>query len=179
MTEYIGIDPGLIGSFGFIENNRIYATPIPTFWVVKNGKRRKHYDIKAIRNFLQAHKDAIVTLEEQFPLPFERKLKDGAVVKQGAVSSFSTGCGYCLFVGMLCGLDIDTFIVHPKTWQKEFFKRDPAKTTKEQALKALQELYPYVNLYRTERSTKPDHNLVDALLIAEWGKRKYEGVLKE
>lgn len=179
MTTYLGIDPGLTGGFGVITEERVYVALIPTLWVVKNEKRRNQYNELAIRAFLRKHLDSVVSLEEQFPMPFERELKDGSVVKQGAVSSFSTGCGYCLFRGMLCALDITTHKIHPKSWQKEFFKRDTAKTTKEQALEAVKELYPTVDLYRSARAKKPDHNLVDALLIAEWCKRKHEGTLKK
>jgi len=179
MTKYIGIDPGLTGAFGVIDDSRVYTTPMPSLWIIKNGKRRKHYDEIGIRTYLNARKGAVVALEEQFPMPFERELKDGTTVKQGAVSSFSTGCGYCLFRGMLCALDFTTYTIHPKSWQKEFYKRDTAKTTKEQSLEVVKEIHPSVDLYRTERSTKPDHNLVDALLIAEWCKRKHEGTLKK
>lgn len=183
MTKYIGIDVGLTGGFGVIDDNRVYTAPIPTLWVVKKttkgDARRRQYNEIAIRTFLKTRQEAIVALEEQFPMPFEFKTKDGKKQKRGATSGFTTGDGYGLFRGILCGLGMTRYIVHPKDWQKEFFKRDTTKTTKEQALEAIQELYPNVDLYRTERTTKPDHNLVDALLIAEWGKRKHEGVLKK
>jgi hypothetical protein len=171
MTLYIGIDPGFSGAFGVIdlEQGRIYGAPIPTFWrVLKSGKRRKQYDYLAIRKFFETRKEAIVTLEEQFPMPM-----------QGVVSQFSIGLGYGLFIGLLCGVDITTKIVHAKTWQKEFFIRDKEKTTKEQALEVVKVLYPNVDLYSSERSTVAHTGIVDSLLIATYGKMNHEGDLEK
>lgn len=179
MTTYIGIDPGLNGALGFIREDKVFGTPIPTFWrELKSGKRRKQYDYLAIRQILVRYKEAFVALEEQFPMPMMRQTPNG-IVKQGAVSVFSTGFGYGMFVGLLCGLDITTEEGHAKTWQKEFFKRDTTKTTKEQALEAVKALYPNVDLYATERSKRAHDGIVDALLIAEWGRRKIKGILKK
>lgn len=164
MTIYMGIDPGFSGAFGVIEGSHVYGAPIPTFWItLKSGKRRKQYDYPAIKEFLKVRKDAITTLEEQFPMPM-----------QGVVSQYSIGLGYGMFIGMLCGLDITKKTVHAKTWQKEFFQRNPEKTTKEQALEAIQILYPAVDLFASERSTVPHTGIVDAVLIAEYGKRREE-----
>ena len=163
-ASYLGIDCGLNGAFGIIDGYRAYGIPIPSFWTtLKSGKRRKQYDYIAIRQILQARKEAKVTLEEQFPMPM-----------QGIVSMFSVGCGYCMFRGMLCGLDMSMELVHPKTWQKEFFTRDKTKTTKEQALEALKDIYPNVDLFASERSTTVHDGIVDALLIAEYGRRQCE-----
>ena len=183
MTKYLGIDPGLTGGFGVMDGSRIYTAPIPTLWIVKKTKkgdvRRRIYNEDIICEFLRTRKEVIVAIEKQFPMPSKYENKKGKEEKRGATSGFTTGYGYGLFRGLLRSLDITFYSVHPKTWQKEFFKRDTLKTTKEQALEAAQELFPCVDLYRTERSTKPDHNLVDALLIAEWCKRKHEGALKK
>ena len=166
---YAGCDPGLNGGFGILDGTHIYGAPIPTFWItMKSGKRRRQYDYMAIRKFFEARKDVIVTLEEQFPMPM-----------QGVVSQFSTGFGYGLFMGLLCGLDITTKTVHAKTWQKEFFKRDKEKTTKEQALEVIKTIYPTVDLFASERSTKEHDGIIDAILLAEYGRRRDIGGLAE
>ena len=133
-----------------------------------SGKRRQKYDWQAIQEFLQVRKDAIVTIEKQYQMPM-----------QGVTSQFTIGLGYGTLRGMLCGLGITIKTVHAKTWQKEFFQRDPEKTTKEQALEAVKELYPNVDLFASERSAVPHSGIVDGLLIAEWGKRCEEGALKK
>jgi hypothetical protein len=69
--------------------------------------------------------------------------------------------------------------VQPKKWQKEIFegmneikntkgKRD----TKKMALMACQRMYPDVDLTPTERAKKPHDGIVDALLIAEYLRRR-------
>lgn len=165
----MGIDPGLNGAFGIIEGTHVYGAPIPSFWIrLKSGKRRQKYDWHAVLEFIQVRKGAIVTIERQFSMPM-----------QGIVSQFSVGLGYGVFRGILCGLDIDTKTVHAKTWQKEFFTRDKEKTTKEQALEAIKELYPHIDLFASERSTVPHEGIVDAILIAEYGRRREMGELPE
>lgn len=169
MTTYVGLDPGYGGALGIIEGDHVYGVPLPTFWyTLKSGKRRRQYDYIAIREILKARKEAIVTLEEQHPMPM-----------QGVVSQYSIGFGYGLLTGLLCGLDITTKLVAAKTWQKEFFQRDPEKTTKEQALEALKEIYPEVDLYSSERSTVPHSGIVDAILLAVYGRRREMGELPE
>ena len=165
----IGIDCGLNGAFGVIDGTHVYGAPIPTYWItMKSGKRRRQYDYIAIRKFFEPRRDAIVTLEEQFPFP-----------GQGVVSQFSTGFGYGLFLGLLCGLDITTKTVHAKTWQKEFFVRDKTKTTKEQALEVVKAIFHNVDLFASERSTVPHDGIVDSLLLAEYGRRREVGVLSK
>jgi hypothetical protein len=116
----VGIDPGLNGAFGVIDSTHIYGIPITTYWItLKSGKRRQKYDWQVILKILQVRKDAIVTIEKQYPMPM-----------QGVTSQFSIGLGYGTIRGMLCGLGITTKTVHAKRWQKEFFTRDLEKTTK-------------------------------------------------
>ena len=169
MTTYMGIDPGLNGSFGVIDGCHVYGAPIPTFWVtMKSGKRRQKYDWAAILKFLQVRKDSFITIEKQYPMPM-----------QGIVSQFTIGLGYGVLLGMMCGLEIKMGTVHAKTWQKEFFKRDPEKTTKEQALEVVKKLYPTLDLYSSERSTVPHTGIIDAILIATYGKRVSEEDIKK
>ena len=171
----MGIDPGLTGAFAVIDDKHAYTSPIPTHWdvvagVTKNGnpKYRRRYSEMEIRNYLRACKDAIVTLEKQSPRPHD-----------GTTSGFSTAYGYGLFKGMLLGLfENPPFAPRPEMWQKEFFEHDKNKNTKEQSIEAAKQLFPKVSLLRSERARIPDHNLADALLLAEWCKRKVEGTLK-
>lgn len=179
----IGIDPGLNGGFGVISDDRVFGTTIPTYWeVLKSGKRRKQYDLVNIRRLLIAQQSISkiqVILEKQIPMPILREIKTG-VVKQGAVSIFSTGFGYGAFLGILCGLDITTDEVHPKTWQSEFnIHTTEEHTTKEAALEAVQHIYPDVNLYASERAQNAHSGIVDGILIAEWYRRKLKGILRK
>jgi len=180
MTTYVGIDPGLDGAFGVIEDEHVYGIPIPTFWyTLKSGKRRRQYDHMAIRKILEVRKDAIVTIEQQIPLPLVFEKANGIKQKQRATSLFTTGYGFGVLMGLLAAIDITTKTVHPKTWQAAFFKRENGKTTKEQALEVVNVLFTNINLFASERSTKEHDGIIDALLICEYGRRLALGVLKK
>jgi len=175
VMTYCGVDPGLDGAFGIIEAEHVYGIPMPTFWyTLKSGKRRRQYDYIAIRKILEVRKDAIVTIEQQIPLPLVFEKANGIKQKQRATSLFTTGYGFGVLMGMLAAIDITTHLVHPKTWQAAFFKRDPEKTTKEQALEVVKVLFSNVDLFASERSTVPHMGIVDAVLIAEYGRRVEE-----
>lgn len=166
---YIGIDPGQNGAVAIMRRDRTFGVPIPTYWDIVTTKRgltkRKRYDIKALRNLLTNYVNGyIVWLEEAFPMPV-----------QGVTSMFSNGLGYGILQGLLVGLEIGFNIVHPKTWQAEYkIRKTEEKDTKEQALEKCVELFPHVNLMGSERSSTPHNGIVDALLIAEYGKRQNE-----
>ena len=72
--------------------------------------------------------------------------------------------------------------VPAKTWQAEIFQgqekifKTGSKSkidTKAMALVAAKRLFPRVNLLMTEKSTVPHDGLVDALLMAEYARRKF------
>jgi hypothetical protein len=76
-------------------------------------------------------------------------------------------------------------LVSPKTWQKEMFQgipvlRKPAPKgkkrgpvdTKKMALIAAQRLFPTIDLRASIRCKNPHEGIVDALLIAEYGRRQ-------
>ena len=59
-------------------------------------------------------------------------------------------------------------------WIKIFKTGSKTKVdTKAMALMAAKRLFPKVNLIMTERSTTPHDGLVDALLMAEYARRKF------
>jgi hypothetical protein len=65
-------------------------------------------------------------------------------------------------------------IVRPQEWQREFWKqpRGVKVDTKISALAAAKRLWPDETWLASQRCSVPNHNLVDAALIAEWGRRK-------
>lgn len=91
-----------------------------------------------------------------------------------ARSNFSFGEVYGGIKSVLecCGIGYE--LVQPKEWQKEMHKGiEKNKDKKVMSLQAAQKLFPDMDFKRTERCTTPDHNLIDSLLICEYGKRKY------
>jgi len=71
--------------------------------------------------------------------------------------------------------------VNPQKWQREMFsdhvraidqKADGKRDKKEASILVAKRLFPSVKLTRTAKSTVPDSGLADALLIAEYARRK-------
>lgn len=74
--------------------------------------------------------------------------------------------------------------IQPKAWQKQLWEgvaiqktlgsTGKEKTdTKKMSLLAAQRLFPNVDLQKSERAKLPDHNKVDALLLAEYCRRNF------
>lgn len=90
-----------------------------------------------------------------------------------AKSNFSFGG---IFYSILAVLDMfgEVNLIQPKEWQKEMHKGiEKNEDKKVMSLQAAQKLFPDMDFKRTPRCTTPDHNLIDSLLICEYGKRKY------
>lgn len=174
---YIGIDPGIDGAIVVINNDKCYLHNIPK-----------------IKNKLDVHKLNIIFNEylEKNSYVFIEDVH--AIFGSSAKSTFNFGwiCG--IKEAMIVSKNIPFIKVRPKIWQKEIFQgiseiRKPSKKdkngkiikgkldTKAMALMAYKRLFPGLDLYITERGNKSKNahpGLVDALLIAEYGRRKYE-----
>lgn len=94
--------------------------------------------------------------------------KVGAMPGQGVVSMFNFGHNLGLIEGLLRAYGIPYQLVPPQTWKKEFsLSSDKAKS-----IEVCQKLFPDVSLLATERSRKPNDGMAEALLMAEYARRK-------
>jgi len=100
--------------------------------------------------------------------------KSQAMPGQGTVSMFNYGTGFGTLLGILAALKIPHTLVHPKTWCKVMHSGTADAEAKVRSLEAARRLFPRVQLVRP-RCTKPDEGYIDALLIAEWGRRCLKG----
>lgn len=91
--------------------------------------------------------------------------------KQGVASSFSYGRHFGELLGVLVAYRIAHTLVPPKTWTRVMHAGTALSSAKERSLEACRRLFPDYNLLATPRSTVPHTGLVDALLIAEYGRR--------
>ena len=89
---------------------------------------------------------------------------------QGVSSMFNYGVGFGTILGILAALKIPHTLVHPKTWCKVMHAGTTADDAKARSLEAVRRLFPSVPIIRP-RCTKPDEGYVDAILIAEYGRR--------
>lgn len=160
---WIGIDPGKHGAIGVIEYLaiRVYPTPVIT---ASRGKGRDEYDLPAILELMasfQPQKVHSVTLERSQAMP--KKMG-------GGIANYHRGVARG-WEWMLVALGIPYQLVSPAVWMRKMHAGTPGKDTKQRSKLAAQRLFPGVDLKRTARSRVVDHNLCDALLIAEFGRR--------
>ena len=92
--------------------------------------------------------------------------------KQGITSTFTTGMSFGLLQGVCVGLEVPVELVQARGWQKVMLAGMAQKDTKAASIKRCLELFPSVSLLATPRCKKPHDGMADALMIAEFGKRR-------
>lgn len=145
MKTYIGIDPGKSGAIAIIHpDGTVETMPFDAVAYCRRlGELRLH--------------DVVCCVE-----------KVGAMPGQGVVSMFNFGHNFGLIEGVLRACCIPYQLVPPQTWKKEFsLSSDKAKS-----IEVCQKLFPNVSLLATGRSRKPSDGIAEAVLIAEYARRR-------
>lgn len=179
-TRIIGIDPGKTGAIVCITPGNPQTIEK---WVVPTIG--KELDLRGLVGILQKF----------VLLPVHVYIEDVHAIfgsAAGATFTFGFVCG--AIQGIVAAAGFKYTLVQPKAWQKEIYQgipeiRKPSiritkgkragklmqgkLDTKAMSLLAAKRLFPDVDLTATERSTKPHEGIVDALLIAEYGSRRY------
>ena len=102
--------------------------------------------------------------------------KAQAMPKNGAVGMFNYGRGFGEILGILTYHKAPFTLVHPRTWCRLMHQGTSKDgTAKSRSLEAARRLFPNANLFRSVRCKKPDEGFIDALLIAEYGRRVMSG----
>ena len=163
MRILIGIDPGLSGAVAKLCQFGVTLHDTPTIDVSKGKCKKREYDIAAMRAIL---------CEDDLASCFVVIERSQAFPDQGAVSNFTTGRGYGLWLGLLVGLGIPYETVHPRTWKGAMgLDSDKAKS-----FLLAKQLFPKV----ADSFKKPKGRVdsldgrAEALLLAEWARRKNE-----
>lgn len=144
---YIGIDPGKGGALAYIMPDGL-VNVIP-------------YDESSYKFVLEAiasRKDpAMCCLEHVTAMP-----------GQGVTSMFTFGQLFGWLQGMLQAFDIPYQLVRPQKWKREFGITGDKNTS----IAVCKRLFPDVSLYRTDRCRKESPDLAEAILMAEYARRK-------
>ena len=162
----VGIDPGKTGGIAVIYPDG--QVGLDTMPVIKSSKRDV-LDIEELRRVLALicvpgnFHSAKVFIEKQQPLP----AKMG-----GGVANFQRGSNLGVLEALCCGLIIPYEVVSPLRWQRLVLADIVGDDTKQRAALAVSRLYPRLDLRASSRAKKPHGGLVDALLIAEYGRRR-------
>lgn len=146
MKIYIGIDPGKSGALALLTEDG-QCTVIP-------------FHESAYTEILKAASgpSSVCCLE-----------KVGAMPGQGVVSMFNFGHNLGYIEGLLQAFDIPYQLVPPQTWKKEFCVTSDKNTS----IEVCRKLFPHVSLLPTERSRKPNDGMAEAVLIAEYARRRF------
>ena len=159
----IGIDPGKTsGAYCLITEQGIVLErePMPEMFMLCD--RLEQIKAEALRSERELH----CYLEKAQTMP-----------KQGGVSVFRYGQHYGNLEGILLSLQIRHTVVHPSTWTRVMHagcsvKEKGRSGAKKRSFEAAQRLFPGESFLATERSSKPHDGIIDAMLIAEYGRRQ-------
>ena len=185
---YIGIDIGSDGAYAIIVNDqlKVYGK-IPS-----NGE----LDMSMLRDIF------FENIPEEHNVKIIAGIEDlHSIYGSSAKSNFQFGVNNGLVVGFLQTIEFPHIKISPKKWQKEMWqgirpvmipsmekkkKGQPAVQkknkdgspkykvdTKATSLIAAKRLFPTESFLATERSKVPHDGIVDAVLIAEYCRRKY------
>ena len=142
---YIGIDPGKSGALAAIDEGAVV--------LVKFDEPAYLDTISDLRN-----KKTFCVLEHVNAMP-----------GQGVTSMFNFGLNFGWIQGVLRANGIPFELVRPQKWKKEF----GITSDKNTSISVAHKLFPEVSFRRTERCTKDDDGLAEALLIAEYARRHF------
>lgn len=146
----IGIDPGKSGALAVI-----YA-----------DDNNAPFRIKVVPFDESVYRDVLTTLVDDRVVCCLEKV--GAMPGQGVVSMFNFGRNLGLIEGMLQANKIPYQLVPPQTWKKEFSLSGDKQTS----IDVCKKLFPNINLLATPRSRKESDGMAEALLMAEYARRK-------
>ena len=146
MKTYIGIDPGKSGALALLTEDG-QCTVVP-------------FQESAYTAILKASSgpSSVCCLE-----------KVGAMPGQGVVSMFNFGHNLGYIEGLLQAFDIPYQLVPPQTWKKEFCVTSDKNTS----IEVCRKLFPHVCLLPTASSRKPSDGMAEAMLMAEYARRRF------
>lgn len=149
---YIGIDPGKDGGFAIIfeQEPRIIVRP----WDEKD--------------FIDHMTEVSQTISMNGYRASTCLEKVAAMPGQGVSSMFTFGKSVGFIEGVLQTLEIPYQPIVPRKWKAEFsLTKDKGKS-----VEVASKLFPHVDLLRSPRCRKPSDGMAEALLMAEYARRK-------
>ena len=149
-----GIDPGLTGALAFLDGRKLaLLSDMP----VSVG-RKYEIDVLGLVRMLAPHAfNCHAVVERQQAMP-----------KQGVTSSFRNGSSYGSLLAVLAVQGWPVTLVSPREWKHAMH----CSSDKNQSLEVARRLFPGAAQKLTR---KKDHGRAEALLIAEYGRRKLGG----
>lgn len=164
-SVFIGVDPGKSGSMAVLYT--------PGDLVASDGtvRRRTGMDLVLVPfgelAFLKELRMAASMMNAGCPVKAVVE-HVGGMPGQSAPASFNFGDNFGFTRGLLAALGIPYELVRPQKWKKEF----SCTSDKNTAIDVAKRLFPGVDLKRTPRCQKDDDGHAEALLMAEYARRR-------
>lgn len=160
-----GIDPGLKGGIAYLDDHGglVRLLSIPTIQIAGKKRTKRVYDEEALVELFDSMQCRTYCIESNIIIPTD-----------GRLSQVASGDGYGLLRGILRALRKEIMIVSPKGWQKGFLEGAKGRhEVKKKSVAVAKKLFPTAVL-EGPRGAALD-GLSDALLIAEYARRKITG----
>ena len=149
-TIFIGIDPGKKGGIACIDTEKNISFAVPY-------SDKELIDLCRDESWHGNTEHIMCCLE-----------KVGAMPGQGVVSMFTFGQGVGYIKGVLESFRIPYQEITPQKWKREF----GLSSDKAVSAEVCRKLFPDINLLATPRCKKPHDGMAEALLMAEYARRK-------
>ena len=158
MTTYIGIDNGISGAVAAITDSGLRYAKMP---IVKEYGRN-WVDAAALQTLLLEMTD----YDGEVFVVYERPggSKNAKAAKSMEASFAAVDC-------VLKLNDMPREAITSVKWQRTWWAK--VEDTKAEALRVARGIWPAQTFLATERSKVPHDGIVDAALIAEWGRRTF------
>lgn len=153
--KVVGIDCGKHGFIAVLNEKGRYEGAFKMPLARRHNKN--HIDIPKLVQILSTMKPYRAVVERQFAMP-----------RQGVSSTFTTGFGYGLIVGMLAALGVEYEVVDANKWQRWAFGVKP-KDTKLASIAAVLQWDKKIDLRATEKCKVASDGKADAINIARYG----------
>ena len=149
-----GIDPGVSGAIGILENKKVIEVfDMPT--MIDGKKNKRQVNGSQVTNIIKArldnNKEIVVVVEQVNAMP-----------GQGVTSMFNFGQSFGVIKGICSALSLPIYFVRPTKWKKHF---NLIKTNKDASRTKVIEIYPEIS---NQIHRKKDANRADAILIARY-----------
>jgi hypothetical protein len=156
----IGIDPGLQGALAVIDQSsgvllRALKMPDDARWL--------YHWFKGLREDFRSFQ---VALEKAFGCA---QVGDR---RQSASTMFSYGRHFGHLEAILFAAGITPTLIPARTWTSELHKGVEGPSSKVKSLIVARQIWPYCDFTLSKRAKKPNEGLVDAMLIAEFLRRR-------
>lgn len=146
----VGIDPGLDGAIGLINDGIVLTWDTPTFEVIKAKKKRRQVNATLLADIIRSAAPDHIILEQVNAMP-----------GQGVASMFNFGRAFGTVEGVVGGLQIPLTMVTPQTWKRDLkLSSDKGESRRRASL-----LYPQ---YAEQFARVKDDGRAEAVLLAHW-----------